>query len=174
MDSTVKPDKVKVTLASERRPPRIRGGRNRRLHRGFQTHGHPGGRRREDKQFQVAAGGTITARYSDAENNRPGVPYERVAIIAHAAYAPPVIRLAHARVSRSTRRTRRRRKRSPRALNARVLRHMRAPRPPRSGDPRWQIDYSLLDGKSAPEGGFATVMATRCSLRWSRRTSPSV
>ena len=160
MDSTVKPDKVKVTLASEAGGTRefeaVETGDSTGVFKVMVT--PVAGKATGDKQFQVAAGGTLTARYRDAENNRPGVPYERVATITHAAYAPPVIRLAHARVSAIDP------KNAPPAQKlAKGFErpdpdtHARAAAIPEVVTPRWQIDYSLLDSKSAPEGGFATV-----------------
>jgi outer membrane protein assembly factor BamD (BamD/ComL family) len=160
MDSTVKPDKVKVTLASEAGGSRefeaVETGDSTGVFKVMVT--PVAGKATGDKQFQVVAGGTLTARYRDAENNRPGVPYERVATITHAAYAPPVIRLAHARVSAIDP------KNAPPAQKlAKGFErpdpetHARAAAISEVVTPRWQIDYSLLDSKSAPEGGFATV-----------------
>lgn len=160
MDSTVKPDKVKVTLASEAGGSRefeaVETGDSTGVFKVMVT--PVAGKATGDKQFQVVAGGTLTARYRDAENNRPGVPYERVATITHAAYAPPAIRLAHARVSAIDP------KNAPPAQK--LAKGFERPDPethahaaaiPEVVTPRWQIDYSLLDSKSAPEGGFATV-----------------
>ena len=160
MDSTVKPDKVKVTLASEAGGSRefeaVETGDSTGVFKVMVT--PVAGKATGDKQFQVAAGGTLTARYRDAENNRPGVPYERVATITHAAYAPPVIRLAHARVSAIDPKN----APPPQTLAKGFERpdpetHAHAAAIPEVVTPRWQIDYSLLDSKSAPEGGFATV-----------------
>ena len=160
MDSTVKPDKVKVTLASEAGGSRefeaVETGDSTGVFKVMVT--PVAGKATGDKQFQVAAGGALTARYRDAENNRPGVPYDRVATITHAAYAPPVIRLAHARVSAIDP------KNAPPAQK--LAKGFERPDPETHAHaaaisevvtPRWQIDYSLLDSKSAPEGGFATV-----------------
>lgn len=53
----------------------------------------------KDNHVQVAEGGIITARYLDQENNRPGVPTERVTSIEHAQYATPAFVLGDSRVS---------------------------------------------------------------------------
>jgi len=43
----------------------------------------------KENHVQVAVGATITASYLDQENNRPGVPTERVTSISHAAFVEP-------------------------------------------------------------------------------------
>lgn len=43
----------------------------------------------KDNHFQVAEGGTITATYLDEENNRPGIPDERITSIDHAIFTTP-------------------------------------------------------------------------------------
>lgn len=49
-------------------------------------------------QIQVVEGGRLTATYLDAENLKPGVPYERVATIKHGAFSVPRIEIAHATI----------------------------------------------------------------------------
>ena len=49
----------------------------------------------EAAKIQVGAGGELTVTYRDAENLKPGVPYDRVASIRHAAFAEPKIMIAH-------------------------------------------------------------------------------
>lgn len=52
-----------------------------------------------EKEIQVAEGGTLTAVYRDEENTDPGVPTDRYASIIHAAFATPELRLSHATVT---------------------------------------------------------------------------
>jgi tetratricopeptide (TPR) repeat protein len=160
MDATVAPDKVKVTLSSE-------AGGSREFE-AVETGDSTGvfsvmvvpvaGKAAGTNQFQVAVGGTLTARYRDAENNRPGVPFERVARAGHAAFVPPVIRLAHAQAVAI----------DPKNLPpAQPLVHgferqdsdlpRRVSDVPEKVVPRWQINASLLAGDAAPEGGFTAI-----------------
>ncbi len=160
MDGSVTPDKVKVTVSSE-------AGGSREFE-AVETGDSTGifkvvllpvtGKPAATNQFQVAAGGTLTARYLDAENNRPGVPIERVATISHALFTPPVIRLAHARVGTVDPSL----PLSPRPLVEGFERPGATPAPRGPGDrefilPRWQIEPTLLAADAAPEGGFCVV-----------------
>jgi len=52
-----------------------------------------------ERQFQVAAGGTISATYRDEENIQPGVPVDRYASVKHAVYSTPKLRMSHATVT---------------------------------------------------------------------------
>lgn len=100
MDSTVKPDKVKVTLETS-------GGS--KDFEAVETGDSTGifkllvkpitSAAKKADEIQVPDGGTITARYMDEENNRPGVPTPRVAVIRHASFTEPQIRLSHATVT---------------------------------------------------------------------------
>lgn len=47
-------------------------------------------------QIQIKSGGRLAATYLDRENLKPGVPYERVALIEHGAFSAPRIEIAHA------------------------------------------------------------------------------
>jgi outer membrane protein assembly factor BamD (BamD/ComL family) len=47
-------------------------------------------------EIEVVDGGRMTATYLDGENLKPGVPYERLSSIDHAAFATPRIEIAHA------------------------------------------------------------------------------
>ena len=90
--------------------------------------------------FVVADGNAITATYCDRENNRPGVPTDRVAKIDHALFVQPRLLLANARVT-------------PIAPTAPA-----APAAPVSPDrPRWTIANTLVPTDTPPEGGFAAV-----------------
>lgn len=88
----------------------------------------------------VADGDAIVATYRDQENNRPGVPMDRVATIDHALFGQPRLLLATARVT-------------PIAPAAAA-----APTAPASPDrPRWTIANTLSPIDTTPEGGFAAV-----------------
>ena len=160
MDVSVTPDKVKVTLTSE--------ASGSREYEALETGDSTGifklvitpvsDKAVSNNQFQIAAGGTVTARYRDAENNRPGVPIERVATIAHAAFTPPVIRLAQTKVSALDPKNRP-------AAQALVNGFERVDDEARTHanaiselvSPRWQIDSTLLGPDATPDGGFTTV-----------------
>ena len=160
MDGTVAPDKVKVTLSSETGGSRefeaVETGDSTGVFsvRIVPVAGKPAG----TNQFQVAVGGTLTARYRDAENNRPGVPFERVARATHAAFVPPVFLLAHAQAVAIDAKTLPpaqplvhgfERQDSDQPRSARNL--------PERVVPRWQINAALLAGNAAPEGGFTAI-----------------
>ena len=49
-------------------------------------------------KIQVKLGEPLTVGYRDAENLRPGVPYDRVATIRHAPTTSPIIEIAHATI----------------------------------------------------------------------------
>ena len=109
-------------------------------------------------QVQVSASGVLTTRYRDAENNRPGVPFERVATAAHAAFATPVIRLAHAQASAIDPK-----KFPPPQILVNGFERQDSELPKRTSVltelviPRWQITSSLLASNSAPDGGFTAI-----------------
>lgn len=52
----------------------------------------------DKKQIQAEEGGTLTLTYRDAENLKPGVPYDRIALIRHAAISAPRIEIGHMEV----------------------------------------------------------------------------
>jgi outer membrane protein assembly factor BamD (BamD/ComL family) len=108
----------------------------------------------------VSKGGAISVAYLDEENNRPGIPYERVATIRHAAFATPDFQLARTEVTpwepeEGT------------AAPMRTLIHgferlhsgTRIDEPRRSETirPRWEVRRSLVSASEPPEGGFTTV-----------------
>ena len=101
MDMTDKPDAVEVVLQSET------GGKKTFVAQEtgpstaifLLTIVPVPGAPANDEQFQVAAGGTISATYRDEENIRPGVPADRYASVEHAVYAEPRLRMSHATVT---------------------------------------------------------------------------
>ncbi|MFM2170698.1 MAG: hypothetical protein RI957_927 [Verrucomicrobiota bacterium] len=100
MDATVTPDKVKVAIETPQGSKTfeaIETGDSTGVFKLVMTP-VPGAATGEN-QVQVPVGGTITASYSDQENNRPGVPTSRIAIIRHAAYQAPQLVLSHATVT---------------------------------------------------------------------------
>ena len=100
MDVTVEPDTVKVTLETSdgdrREFDAVETGDSTGMFKLVVT---PVTGAANGNQIQVAEGGTITARYLDQENNRPGVPAERVATIEQAAFTQPQFRLSHSEVT---------------------------------------------------------------------------
>jgi outer membrane protein assembly factor BamD (BamD/ComL family) len=94
--------------------------------------------------FVVADGDAITATYRDRENNKPGVPTDRVAKIDHALFEQPRLLLANARVEPIA-------PAAPAGAPA-------APAAPLSPDrPRWTIANTLVPTDTPPEGGFVAV-----------------
>lgn len=101
MDTSVQPDRVTCTITSDSGEQREitaeETGPSTGMFRGWIT---PVAQATQDpKQIQVRGGGTLTAKYRDAENLRPGVPYERLVTIPHAVYAEPRIEVAHMTIS---------------------------------------------------------------------------
>ncbi|MGB1129957.1 MAG: tetratricopeptide repeat protein, partial [Haloferula sp.] len=110
-------------------------------------------------QIQVGLGGTITATYLDEENNRPGVPIERVATINHAAFVMPELVLAQPTVTpveSDANRT---------LIHGFDRRDYRDEDRPRLASetvtPRWNIDNQLIPTTKMPEGGFKVVHGRR-------------
>ena len=157
MDVSVEPDKVSVTLKSEvggeRKFEATETGDSTGV---FRLNVFPvGGDASGDDQIKVAEGGMITAIYRDQENDRPGVPTDRIATINHAKFATPKFNLSHATVTpletdtttSLTHGFERRDYLDPereRITNERI-------------SPRWQIENTLLPAVEAPQGGFNLV-----------------
>jgi outer membrane protein assembly factor BamD (BamD/ComL family) len=100
MDATVAPDKVKVSLETADGTKEFEATETGDSTGIFRLVITPvSGSAQGGNQITVPSGGTITARYMDQENNRPGVPTARIAIIRHAAYTAPKILLSHATVT---------------------------------------------------------------------------
>jgi tetratricopeptide (TPR) repeat protein len=101
MDTTDKPDTVPVILES------LSGGKKQFM--ATETGNSTGsfilsvvpvpGVPQSTNEFQVGKGETIVATYRDMENVRPGVPVDRKALIRHAFYVTPELRVQHATVS---------------------------------------------------------------------------
>lgn len=156
MDVSVVPDTVKITLETKGGGTRgfdaVETGASTGVFKLVVT---PVAGAASGNQIQVAAGGTITARYQDQENNRPGVPVERVATIEHAAFKLPQLVLSHATVTplesaamaTLTHGFERRDDHGPgkREIPGEAVRL------------RWQAKNTLLPATAAPEGGFAAV-----------------
>ena len=100
MDATVAPDKVKVSIETNDGTKEFEAKETGDSTGIFRLVITPvSGSAQVENQLTVATGGTITARYMDQENNRPGVPTPRIATIRHAAYTEPKILLSHATVT---------------------------------------------------------------------------
>lgn len=90
--------------------------------------------------FVVASDDVIVATYRDQENNRPGVPVDRVATIDHALFVQPRLLLATSKVTPIAPAT------------------IAEPAQPTSPDrPRWTITNTLMPTDPTPESGFAAV-----------------
>ncbi len=113
-------------------------------------------------KIQVAEGGTITARYLDKENDRPGVPTERIGIIRHAAFVQPGFRLSNAVVTPVEGEGMAALHHGFDSLNDHNPYTKEIPR--ESVRPRWQIESKMIAGTEAPEGGIDVVLGQRASI----------
>jgi len=155
MDATVAPDKVKVSLETTTGTKEFEATETGDSTGIFKLTVTPvSGAPKNDGEIQVPDGGTITARYVDQENNRPGVPTPRVAVIRHAAYTEPQIRLSHATVTPIEG-----------GGKAASLHHGFTRVDSRLPDTTseailatWKIDHALQPTTKAPEGGFHAVV----------------
>ncbi|MGB0767215.1 MAG: hypothetical protein ACPGYV_05855, partial [Phycisphaeraceae bacterium] len=100
MDETTDPDKLTCTIENDRGETRTitltETGPSTGTFRGWIM---PVARATEKPtEIRVDQGGRLVASYRDAENLVPGVPYDRVATIVHAAPAKPRIEIAHAEI----------------------------------------------------------------------------
>ena len=157
MDVSIEPDMVKVTMRNET------GGE--REFEALETGDSTGvfkaivipvkGDASAAGQIKVAEGGKITAIYRDQENDRPGVPTDRITSINHAEFATPKFNVSHATVTPLETNTmlslthgfERRNYLDPereKLANERI-------------SPRWKIENAILPALEAPEGGFNVV-----------------
>ncbi len=155
-DATVERDKVTVKLesaAGSKEYEAIETGDSTGI---FQLTITPVSGSAGENQIQVASGAAITARYLDQENNRPGVPTERIAVIRHASFRAPQFQLSHATVSPIPRGT------------MRSLQHGFEPRNQAQDQENriaseavaesWQLKQTILPAEKPPEGGFQAVL----------------
>ena len=157
MDVSVEPDRVKVKLRTnaggEREFEAVETGDSTGVFKLVVT--PVAGEASGADQIQVGTGETILASYLDEENNRPGVPVERVASIEHAAFVKPELVLSQPTVTPVEVETFRtlvhgferqdyRDVDNPRLMSERVR-------------PRWQIENAMISTTEPPEGGFQAV-----------------
>ena len=161
MDSTVAPDKVKVSLETSTGTKEYQATETGDSTGIFKLTVTPvSGTAKSSTEIQVPDGGTITARYVDQENNRPGVPTPRVGTIRHAAYAEPQIRLSHATVTPIEGQG------IPATLHHGFER-LYEDKPDLATESigaTWKVDHALLPTTKAPEGGFQAVLGQQIYL----------
>ncbi len=97
MDQTTEPDRVACTITSgsgmTRKLTAVETGPSTGTFRAWIT---PVAENTSDvKQIRVDPGGQLTATYRDAENLTPGVAYDRVVTLRHAAFSEPKIQIGH-------------------------------------------------------------------------------
>jgi len=157
MDVSIEPDKISVTLKTE--------AGEEREYQATETGDSTGifklivipvkGDASGADRIKVDEGGTITAIYRDRENNRPGVPTDRIAKINHAEFTPPKFNLSHATVTpletgTTTALTHGFERRDYSDPDREKLANERV-------SPRWKIENALLPAVEAPQGGFNVV-----------------
>lgn len=115
-------------------------------------------------QFQVAESSSITATYTDEENNRPGVVTDRVATIEHAVFKKPQFVVGHSRVSEME---------NPASMVA-LYHGFQLELAGGNGNerkvserirPRWEINSKFLPASNPPEGGFEAVIGQHLYLQ---------
>jgi outer membrane protein assembly factor BamD (BamD/ComL family) len=155
MDSTVKPDKIKVAIETSNGTKDFEATETGDSTGVFKLVINPvSSAAKKADEIQVPDGGTITARYMDEENNRPGVPTPRIATIRHASYSDPVIRLSHATATPIERG-----QGTPSSLRNGFESIIEDRSDPAAESIRatWQLTQSILPTTQAPEGGFHVV-----------------
>ena len=169
MDVSGAPDTVRVTLRADGGTPRefqaLETGDSTGIFKLLVTPVAKAGGTKDE--VVVSTGGSLAAAYLDEENNRPGVPYERLTAINHAAFATPQFVLAHAEVKPwepEEGRT---------AMiklqhGFEVLNDQPSDENPRlaseSVQPRFEVHNRLLPASEAPEGGYAAIHGRRLQL----------
>jgi outer membrane protein assembly factor BamD (BamD/ComL family) len=159
MDSTVKPDKVKVSVETSSGTKEFEAVETGDSTGIFKLVIKPvTTASKKADEIQVPNGGFITARYMDQENNRPGVPTERIATIRHASFVEPEIRLSHATVTPAQ---------GPgkiSGLNHGFKRLLENEKPSIANEnisAAWDIKHDMYSTKQAPEGGFNAVLGQK-------------
>ncbi len=157
MDSTVQPDKVKVSIETSNGTKDFTAIETGDSTGVFKVDIKPvSSAAKGADEIQVSEGGVITARYIDEENNRPGVPTPRIATIRHAAYTEPQILLSHATVTPL----------EGQGISS-ILNHgfERLVDGPNLATERisavWNLNQAMLSNTQAPEGGFNAVLGQR-------------
>jgi outer membrane protein assembly factor BamD (BamD/ComL family) len=162
MDSTVTPDKVKVSLETSTGTKEFEATETGDSTGIFKLTVIPvSGAPKNGAEIQVPDGGVITARYMDQENNRPGVPTPRVGTIRHAAYTEPQIRLSHATVTPIEGQG------MPSALYHgfdRINKKLAGAPVGEAIRATWQLNQDLLPTSKAPDGGFQAVLGQQLYL----------
>ncbi len=161
MDSTVAPDKVKVSLETSTGTKEFEATETGDSTGIFKLTVTPvSGAPKKEGEIQVPEAGTITARYMDQENNRPGVPTPRIAVISHAAFTEPQILLSHATVTPI----------EGQGITG-SLHHGFERRDEKIADiaaesisASWKADHALLPTTKVPEGGFQAIVGQRMYL----------
>jgi outer membrane protein assembly factor BamD (BamD/ComL family) len=159
MDSTVTPDKVKVSVETSN---------GTKDYEAVETGDSTGVFKlvlkpvttasKKADEIQVPNDGIITARYLDEENNRPGVPTERIATIRHASFVEPEIRLSHATVTPAQ---------GPGKISALYhgFKRLEVNEKPSIAieniSAAWDIKQDMYSTKQAPDGGFNAVLGQK-------------
>jgi len=160
MDVSVQPDKVKVTIETTGGKKQLDATETGDSTGIFKLVITPvTGAASGQNPVEIAEGGTITARYLDHENNRPGVPSERVATIRHAAFVTPQIILSHAVVSPLERGESQKLKHGFEVLSRERESESRAIT--ETVQQSWRVQQTMHPSQQAPEGGFQAVIGQR-------------
>lgn len=158
MDSTVEPDKVKV---------KIQTGSGTRTFDAIETGDSTGVFKlvitpvavdaSGNFSVQVAEGGTIVATYLDEENDRPGVPTERTALIRQAAFKTPEFILSHSLVKPLEGEAATRSLEHGFERRTELLDREEIPAWERVTQ-RWANELRMAPNKKPPEGGFKNLL----------------
>ena len=155
VDSTVAPDKVKVSLETPGGTKQFEATETGDSTGVFKLTVTPvSGAPKNENEIQIPEGDILTARYMDQENNRPGVPTERIATIRHAAFTEPQIRLSHATVTPI----------EGQGITTKLhhgferVSNEKDHATSESISASWKVDLALLPTTKAPEGGFQAVL----------------
>ena len=161
MDSTVKPDKVKVSLETSNGTKEFEAVETGDSTGIFKLTVNPVSTvAKKADEIQVPDGGSINARYMDQENNRPGVATPRIATIRHAAFVEPQIILSHVTATPIAGKG-----------NPSTLHHgfdaISNDKPDAGAESiraSWKINQTFVPSAQPPEGGFQAAMGQFLSL----------